>query len=102
MIDTFEVIADPTRRRVIEELQRGEASVGALVEALELSQPTVSKHLRVLRDAGWASARKDAQRRIYRLEARGLKELDEWLTPFRAFWEERVDMLERTLETMED
>ena len=102
MATTFELLADPTRRRLIEELRDGERSVGVLVERLAMSQPAVSRHLRVLREAGLASVRKDAQRRIYRLNLEGLQELDDWLKPFRAIWEARVDAMERTLSEMED
>lgn len=102
MITTFELLADPTRRRLVEELRGGEQPVGALVDRLGMSQPAVSRHLRVLREAGLASVRKDAQRRLYRLNHARLRELDSWLAPFRAFWEERVDALETTLETLED
>jgi len=76
--------------------------VSALVERLEMSQPAVSKQLRVLRDAGLASVRRDAQRRIYRLNPEGLRELDEWLEPFRAFWERRLDAMEDALSSTED
>jgi len=99
---TFELLADPTRRRMLDELRTGERSVGELVERLGMSQPAVSKQLRVLREAGLATVRADAQRRIYRLEPRGLKEIDEWLAPYRVFWEDRLDALERTLDSMED
>ena len=102
MVTTFELLADPTRRRLVEELRAGERSVGVLVDAVGLSQPAVSKQLRVLREAGLASVRKDAQRRMYRLDPERLRELDDWLTPFRAMWEARVDALEHTLSTMED
>ncbi len=102
MATSFEVLADPTRRRVLDELRTGERSVGELVERLQMSQPAVSKQLRVLREAGLASVRADAQRRIYRLEPRGLEEVDEWLAPFRAFWEDRLGAMERTLDSMED
>ena len=102
MPTSFELLADPTRRRVLDELRQGERSVGELVERLEMNQPAVSKQLRVLREAGLASVRVDAQRRIYRLEAGGLREVDDWLAPFRVFWEERLDALERTLDSMED
>ena len=77
MATSFELLADPTRRRVLDELRTGERSVGELVERLQMSQPAVSKQLRVLREAGLASVRADAQRRIYRLEPRGLREVDE-------------------------
>lgn len=102
MPNTFELLADPTRRRLLETLRDDEYSVGALVERLQMSQPSVSKHLRILREAGLASVRKDAQRRIYRLNPEGLRELDEWLEPFRASWEERLDALEDVLSSMED
>ncbi len=102
MATTFELLADPTRRRLIEELRDGERSVGTLVERLGMSQPAISKQLRVLREAGLASVRKDAQRRIYRLNPAGLRELDDWLEPFRVMWEARVDAMERTLDSMED
>ena len=98
----FQLMADPTRRRVLDELRKGERSVGELVHRLEMSQPAVSKQLRVLRQAGLASARVDAQRRIYRLIPGGLREVDEWLAPFRAFWNERLDEMERTLDSIED
>ena len=99
---TFELLADPTRRRLLDELRQGESSVGSLVERLEMSQPAVSKQLRVLREAGLASVRVDAQRRIYRLDPAGLREVDAWLAPYRALWEQRLDAMERTLDTMED
>ncbi len=98
----FELLAAPTRRRVLDELRAGERSVGELVERLNMSQPAVSKQLRVLREAGLASVRVDAQRRIYRLEPDRLREVDEWLAPYRAFWNERLDAMERTLKSMED
>ena len=102
MPTSFELLADSTRRRLLDELRKGESSVGALVERLRMSQPAVSKQLRVLRDAGLASVRVDAQRRIYRLRPEGLREIDEWLAPYRAFWEGRLDAMERTLDSMED
>lgn len=102
MATSFGLLADPTRRRVLDELRAGEQSVGELVERLKMSQPAVSKQLRVLREAGLASVRADAQRRIYRLEPGGLKEVDQWLAPYRAFWDERLDAMEQTLESMED
>ena len=102
MASCFEILADPTRRRVLDELKKGERSVGVLAERLSMNQPAVSKQLRVLREAGLASVRVDAQRRIYRLSPGGLREIDEWLAPYRAFWEGRLDAMERTLESMED
>jgi DNA-binding transcriptional ArsR family regulator len=98
----FELLADPTRRRVLEELCKGDRSVGELVEVLGMSQPAVSKQLRVLRESGLATVRVDGQRRIYRLRPDGLRRVDDWLAPFRAFWEERLDAMERTLDSMED
>ena len=101
-MSAFDLLADPNRRRLLEALREGESSVGELVERLKLSQPSVSKHLRILREAGLAAVRKDAQRRIYRLDPRGLREVDEWLEPFRAFWEDRLDALEEVLSSMEE
>ena len=102
MTTTFELLADPTRRRVLDELRKSECSVGELVQRLGMKQPAVSKQLRVLREAGLATVRVDAQRRIYRLSPDRLREVDDWLTPYRAFWEERLDALEQTLDSMED
>ena len=102
MTTPFDLLADPTRRRVLDELRQGERSVGELVERLGMNQPAVSKQLRVLRDSGLATVRVDAQRRFYRLNPDGLREVDDWLAPFRAFWEERLDAMERTLDSMED
>ncbi len=102
MATSFTLLADPTRRRLLDELRRGERSVGELVDRLQMNQPAVSKQLRVLREAGLASVRVDAQRRIYRLNPDGLREVDEWLAPYRAFWEGRLDAMERTLDSMED
>lgn len=99
---SFELLADPTRRRMLDELRQGERSVGQLVERLGMNQPAVSKQLRVLRESGLAAVRVDAQRRIYRLNPDGLREIDAWLAPFRAFWEDRLDAMERTLDSMED
>ena len=98
---TFEVLAEPTRRRILDLLQPGEQSVGALVGQLRLSQPGVSKHLRVLRDAGLVSVRRDAQRRWYRIRPEPLAEVDAWLQPYRRFWTERLDALERHLDDEE-
>lgn len=102
MASAFELVSDPTRRRLLEELRDGERSVGVLVERLGMSQPAVSKQLRVLREAGLASARKDGRRRLYRLNPEGLRELDAWLEPFRAAWEERLDAMEDVLSTLEE
>lgn len=102
MTTAFELLADPTRRRLLDELRKEERSVGELVHRLGMNQPAVSKQLRVLREAGLASVRVDAQRRFYRLNPKRLREVDDWLAPFRAFWEERLDAMEDTLESMED
>ena len=102
MATSFALLADPTRRRLLDELRQREQTVGELVQRLRMKQPAVSKQLRVLREAGLATVRVDAQRRIYRLNPDGLREVDEWLAPYRVFWEERLDALERTLESMED
>ena len=101
-IDTFTVLAEPTRRRIVDRLRAGERSVGALVDELDLSQPAVSKHLRVLRDAGLVSSRTAAQRRIYRIEPEPFRELDAWLAPYRRLWTRHLDALERHLDTQED
>lgn len=102
MSNTFALVADPTRRHLLEALREGERSVGALVDRLGMSQPAVSKQLRLLRDAGLASVRKDGRRRIYSLNPEGLRDLDEWLEPFRAVWEERLDAMEDVLSSMEE
>jgi DNA-binding transcriptional ArsR family regulator len=94
----FEAIAEPNRRQILDVLRAGERPAGDLVAATGLSQPGVSKHLKLLREAGLVSVRPDGQRRLYRLEARELAELDAWLQPFRTFWAERLDALEDHLE----
>jgi DNA-binding transcriptional ArsR family regulator len=95
---TFDVLAEPTRRRILDLLLEGERSVGELVGRLKLSQPGVSKHLRVLRDAGLVSVRGDAQRRIYSVHPGPLSEVDEWLEPYRRLWSGRLDGLEEHLD----
>jgi len=90
----FEALADPHRRQILDLLRDGEHAAGDLVAALPLSQPGASKHLRILRDAGLVTVRKDAQRRIYRLAPGRLAELDAWLAPYRKFWSSRLDALE--------
>jgi DNA-binding transcriptional ArsR family regulator len=97
---TFEVLAEPRRREILDLLRTGERPVGELVERLTLTQPTVSKHLKVLREAGLVEVRHDAQRRWYRLRAQPLAEIDAWLAPFRQYWEGRLDALERHLDEM--
>jgi DNA-binding transcriptional ArsR family regulator len=94
----FEVLAEPTRRRIVELLLERSRPVGELVELLGISQPGVSKHLRVLRDGGFVSVRADAQRRFYELRPAPLAELDEWLEPYRRLWAGRLDELERHLD----
>jgi DNA-binding transcriptional ArsR family regulator len=100
--DTFAVLAEPTRRRILDELCASESSVGGLVDALAVSQPTMSKHLKVLRDAGFVSCRVAAQRRIYRVEAPPFERLDEWLEPYRRLWARHLDALERHLDSQVD
>jgi DNA-binding transcriptional ArsR family regulator len=90
----FEALADPHRRQILDLLRDGERPAGDVVEALPLSQPGASKHLRILRDAGLVTVRKDAQRRLYRLAPDRLAELDAWLAPYRKFWSSRLDALE--------
>ena len=94
----LEALAEPSRRRIVELLRDGELSVGQLVEGTRLAQPAVSKHLRVLKDAGLVEARRDAQRRLYRIRPAPLAELDAWLEPYRKLWNESLDLLERRLE----
>ena len=98
----FDVLADPSRRRILELLRGGERPVGELVDALRMSQPAVSRHLRVLRNEGVVAARVDAQRRLYRLRPDSLRELDAWLEPYRLLWSGRLDGLEQHLEEMKD
>ena len=98
----FQTLADANRRRILELLRRRERPVGELVERLGLSQPAVSRHLRVLRDAGLVEPRVDAQRRLYRLRPETLRELDAWLEPYRLLWSGRLDDLERHLNEMEE
>jgi DNA-binding transcriptional ArsR family regulator len=97
----FEVLAEPTRRRILDFLRDGERPVTALVQHLAVSQPAVSKHLRVLRDAGLVGMRVDAQRRLYRLQLQPLREVDDWLAPYRALWSDTLDRLEQHLDTLE-
>jgi DNA-binding transcriptional ArsR family regulator len=97
----FDVIAEPNRRAILSLLISSEQSVGEIERRLRMSQPTVSKHLRVLREAGFVESTVDAQRRVYRLKPGALQELDVWLAPFRRFWSARVDALERHLDRMD-
>lgn len=93
----FEVLAEPSRRRILDLLRDEERPVGDLVKRLELTQPAVSKHLRVLREAGLVSVRVDAQRRRYRLDPGPLSEIDAWLAPYRRFWTNKLDALDERL-----
>lgn len=101
MVSAFGVIADPHRRAILTMLASSERTVGAIERRLHLSQPSVSKHLRVLREAGFVDVRVDAQRRVYRIKPEPLAQVDAWLKPFRRFWSARVDALERHLDRME-
>jgi DNA-binding transcriptional ArsR family regulator len=101
MESAFEIIAEPNRRAILSLLVSSEQSVGEIERQLRMSQPTVSKHLRVLREAGFVEATVHAQRRLYRLRPEPLQEVDAWLAPFRQFWSERVDALERHLDRLE-
>jgi DNA-binding transcriptional ArsR family regulator len=102
MAAVFEVIAEPNRRRILDLLRAGERPVGDLVDALGLSQPGVSKHLRVLHRAGLVEVRAEAQRRLYRVRPDGLRELDEWLAPYRSLWSRALDDLEATVRRLGD
>lgn len=101
MTSVFEVIAEPNRRAILSLLAASEQSVGDLQRRLRLTQPAVSKHLRVLRDSGFVDAEVDAQRRVYRLRPEPLQEVDEWLNQFRKLWSAHVDKLERYLDRMD-
>ncbi len=100
MESVFEIIAEPNRRAILGLLVSSQQSVGAIERQLRMPQPTVSKHLRVLREAGFVESTVDAQRRLYRLRPEPLQELDAWLAPFRRFWSTHVDALERYLDRM--
>src|SRR5215471_13691388 len=101
MESVFEVVAEPNRRAILSLLASSEQSVGELERRLHMSQPAVSKHLQVLREAGFVEATVDAQRRLYRLKPKPLQEVDAWLAPFRQFWSAHVDALELHLDRME-
>jgi DNA-binding transcriptional ArsR family regulator len=102
MASTFEVLGEPRRREILDLLRGRERPVGELVERLTLTQPAVSKHLKILREAGLVEVRRDAQRRWYRLRPEPLAEIDAWLAPYRELWSERLDALERHLDAMPD
>jgi DNA-binding transcriptional ArsR family regulator len=100
MESVFDIIAEPNRRAILSFLVSSEQSVGEIERQLRMPQPTVSKHLRVLREAGFVESTVDAQRRLYRLKPEAFQELDAWLAPFRRFWSAHVDALERHLDCM--
>jgi DNA-binding transcriptional ArsR family regulator len=97
-VSAYAALAEPHRRQILHLLRDGERPAGELVECLELSQPGVSKHLKVLREAGLVAVRADGKRRLYALRPESLAEVDEWLEPYRAFWSRRLDALERHLQ----
>src|SRR5256885_6430225 len=101
MESSFAIIAEPNRRTILSLLASSERSVGEIERRLRIPQTSVSKHLRVLRDAGFVESRVEAQRRVYRIRPEPLKEVDAWLAPFRHFWTAHVDALERHLDRME-
>ena len=101
MESAFAILAEPNRRAILSLLASSERSVGEIERQLRMPQPSVSKHLRVLREAGFVEARVDAQRRLYRLRPEPLREVDAWLAPFRRFWSAHVDALERHLDRMD-
>jgi len=100
MESLFEVIAEPNRRAILSLLVSSQQSVGELERQLRMPQPTVSKHLRVLREAGFVESTVDAQRRLYRLKPEPFREMEAWLAPFRRFWSAYLDALERHLDRM--
>ena len=102
MESTFAIIAEPNRRAILSLLVSSQRSVGEIERRLRLSQPMVSKHLRVLRDAGFVESTVDAQRRLYRLKPEPLQDLDDWLAPFRRLWSTHLDALERHLDRMDE
>lgn len=100
--DPFAILAEPSRRSILDRLRTGEASVNSLSAQLQMTQPSVSKHLKVLRDAGFVSSRTEAQRRIYQLEFDSIKAIDAWLEPYRDMWSRHLDALERHLDRKRD
>ena len=101
MESVFEIIAEPNRRAILSLLVSSEQSVGEIERQLDMAQPTVSKHLRVLREAGFVESTVDAQRRLYRLKPKPFQEMDAWLAQFRRFWSVHLDALERHLDRMD-
>ncbi|MGO8673502.1 MAG: ArsR/SmtB family transcription factor [Capsulimonadaceae bacterium] len=102
MESVFEIIAEPNRRAILSLLVSSQQSVGEIERQLQMSQPTVSKHLRVLRKAGFVEFTVDAQRRLYRLKPEPIQEVEAWLAPFRRYWSAHVDALERRLDRMDE
>jgi DNA-binding transcriptional ArsR family regulator len=102
VVATFDVLAEPNRRQILDLLVRQERPVNELVHALHVSQPAVSRHLKILRDAGLVEVRTDGQRRLYRIRAEPLRAVDEWLEPYRALWASSLDALEQHLDDMGD
>lgn len=100
--EIFEVLAEPHRRQIVDLLRTRERTVGEIVDAMGISQPAVSKHLRILKEAGLVDVQPDAQRRIYRLRLEPLIELDAWLASYRSLWEARLDRLEEYLRKLQD
>ncbi len=101
MESAFEIIAEPNRRAILSLLASSQQSVGEIERQLRMTQPTVSKHLRVLRDSGFVESTVDAQRRLYRLKPEPFRQLDDWLAQFRRFWSTHIDALERYLDRMD-
>ena len=101
MESAFAVLAEPNRRAILSMLSSSERSVGELMQHLRLPQPSVSKHLKVLRESGFVESRVEAQRRVYRINPKPLQEVDEWLAPFRRYWSRHLDALEQHLDRME-
>jgi DNA-binding transcriptional ArsR family regulator len=101
MESVFEIIAEPNRRAILSLLVSSQQSVGEIERQLRMTQPTVSKHLRVLRDAGFVESTVDAQRRLYRLRPEPFQQVDAWLAQFRRFWSAHIDALERHLDRMD-
>ena len=101
-VPAFEIVAEPNRRRILDLLLTREQPVGDLVRELAVSQPAVSKHLRILREAGLVAVRTDGQRRLYRVRAEPLHAIDDWLAPYRALWSASLDDLERHLDSIPD
>ena len=97
VMEAFAALAEPTRRHILELLAHGERSAGDLARRFTLTQPAVSQHLRALRDAGLVRVRRDAQRRMYSIDGRGLAKIDAWLSRYRAFWTKHLDALERAI-----